>query len=66
MTTQLRLLSEVSYRGRGITGPRLHGLLALLAHDLRAGRTSARLAAGLWPESEERPEHPGRGATRAP
>lgn len=58
MTTELRLLSEVSYRGREITGPRLHGLLALLADDLRAGRTSARLVAELWPETEERPEHP--------
>lgn len=58
MTTELRLLSEVSYRGREITGPRLHGLLALLADDLRAGRTSARLVADLWPETEERPEHP--------
>lgn len=58
MTTELRLLSEVSYRGREITGPRLHGLLALLADDLRSGRTSARLVADLWPETEERPEHP--------
>ncbi|MFI2290265.1 ATP-binding protein [Streptomyces niveus] len=58
MTTELRLLSEVSYRGRAITGPRLHGLLALLADNLRAGRTSARLVADLWPETEERPEHP--------
>ncbi|MEV8352316.1 ATP-binding protein [Streptomyces niveus] len=58
MTTELRLLCEVSYRGREITGPRLHGLLALLADDLRAGRTSARLVADLWPETEERPEHP--------
>lgn len=58
MTTELRLLSEVSYRGREITGPRLHGLLALLADDLRAGCTSARLVADLWPETEERPEHP--------
>ncbi|MFE9296691.1 ATP-binding protein [Streptomyces niveus] len=58
MTTELRLLSEVSYRGREITGPRLHGLLVLLADDLRAGRTSARLVADLWPEPEERPEHP--------
>ncbi|MEV8410316.1 BTAD domain-containing putative transcriptional regulator [Streptomyces niveus] len=58
MTTELRLLCEVSYRGREITGPRLHGLLALLADDLRAGRTSARLVADLWPENEERPEHP--------
>ncbi|MFJ6823323.1 ATP-binding protein [Streptomyces niveus] len=58
MTTELRLLSEVSYRGREITGPRLHGLLALLADDLRAGRTSARLVADLWPENDERPEHP--------
>ncbi|MGW6310337.1 ATP-binding protein [Streptomyces niveus] len=58
MTTELRLLSEVSYRGREITGPRLHGLLALLADDLRGGRTSARLVADLWPETEERPEHP--------
>lgn len=58
MTTELRLLTEVSYRGREITGPRLHGLLALLADDLRAGRTSARLVADLWPETDERPEHP--------
>ncbi|WP_405677463.1 AfsR/SARP family transcriptional regulator [Streptomyces sp. NBC_01511] len=58
MTTELRLLSEVSYRGREITGPRLHGLLALLADDPRSGRTTARLVGELWPEPEQRPEHP--------
>ncbi|WP_405798029.1 ATP-binding protein [Streptomyces sp. NBC_01506] len=58
MTTELRLLSEVSYRGRQITGPRLHALLALLADDLRAGRGTTGLVDGLWPEPEERPDHP--------
>jgi hypothetical protein len=31
VTTELTLLSRVSYRGREITGPRLLALLALLA-----------------------------------
>jgi hypothetical protein len=36
VTTELILLSRVSYRDREITGPRLRGLLALLAADLRS------------------------------
>ncbi|MFI6261830.1 ATP-binding protein [Micromonospora sp. NPDC051006] len=56
MTAELTLLSGVSYRGREIAGPRLHGLLALLAADLRAGCGTGRLVAGLWPD--ELPENP--------
>jgi DNA-binding SARP family transcriptional activator len=52
----LTLLSRVSYRGREITGPRVCGLLALLAGDLRTGCGTARLVDGLWPD--ERPENP--------
>jgi hypothetical protein len=37
MTVELTLLSRVAWRGEEITGARLHGLLALLADDLRAG-----------------------------
>lgn len=60
MTTELTLLSRVSCRGREINGPRLRGLLALLAGDLRTGCGTARLVDGLWPEErpEERPENP--------
>ena len=58
MTTELVLLSRVAYRGREITGPRLRGLLALLAGDLRAGCSTARLVDGLWPD--ERPENPAK------
>ena len=43
MTTELTLLSRVAYRGQEITGPRLRGLLALLAGDLRTGCSSTRL-----------------------
>ncbi|GAA2370888.1 ATP-binding protein [Streptomyces cuspidosporus] len=60
MTTELALLTRVSCRGREITGPRLRGLLALLAllaGDLRTGCGTARLVEGLWPEAE-RPENP--------
>lgn len=54
MSTELVLLSGVSYRGQEITGPRLRGLLALLAGELRVGCGTARLVEGLW--SPERPE----------
>ncbi|MFK4190059.1 ATP-binding protein [Streptomyces sparsogenes] len=57
MTTELALLTRVSCRGREISGPRLRGLLALLAGDLRTGCGTARLVEGLWPEGE-RPENP--------
>ncbi|MCK2238945.1 MULTISPECIES: BTAD domain-containing putative transcriptional regulator [unclassified Crossiella] len=53
---ELTLLGRVSFRGNEITGPRIHGLLALLAGDLRSGRSVGSLVAGLWPEV--RPEHP--------
>ncbi|MFD8382558.1 ATP-binding protein [Streptomyces sp. NPDC059679] len=56
MTTELTLLSRVSCRGREITGPRLRGLLALLAGEPRTGCGTARLVDGLWPE--DRPENP--------
>lgn len=58
VTTELALLSRVSYRGEEITGPRLRGLLALLASDLRAGCGTPRLVEGLWPD--EWPENPTR------
>ena len=56
MTIELALLSRVSYRDQDITGPRLRGLLALLAGDLRTGCSTARLVDGLWPH--EQPENP--------
>ncbi|OLB74464.1 MAG: LuxR family transcriptional regulator [Actinobacteria bacterium 13_2_20CM_2_71_6] len=56
MTTELILLSRVSYRDQEITGPRLRGLLALLAGDLRSGCGTARLVDGLWPD--EQPGNP--------
>jgi hypothetical protein len=37
----------VAYRGKKITSPRLRGLLALLAGDLRTGCSTARLVDGL-------------------
>ncbi|WP_206797465.1 BTAD domain-containing putative transcriptional regulator [Amycolatopsis sp. MtRt-6] len=58
MTIELVLLPRVAYRGREITSPRLGGLLALLAEDLRTGASTARLIEGLWPD--ERPEHPAK------
>jgi predicted ATPase/DNA-binding SARP family transcriptional activator/tetratricopeptide (TPR) repeat protein len=58
VTVVLLLLSRVSYRGQEIAGPRLRGLLALLAGDLRAGCGTARLVAGLWPD--EQPENPAK------
>ena len=56
MRSDLILLSRVSYRDRDVTGPRLRSLLALLAGDLRAGRSSGRLIEGLW--TDEQPENP--------
>ncbi len=56
MAVELILLSGVSYRGQDVTAPRLRGLLALLAGDLRTGCGMARLVAGLWPD--EQPENP--------
>ncbi|MEW2179656.1 BTAD domain-containing putative transcriptional regulator [Streptomyces sp. NPDC005406] len=58
MTTDLTLLPRVAYRGQELTAPRLRGLLALLAGDLRTGCSSGRLVEGLWPE--ELPERPGK------
>ena len=58
MTTELILLSRVAFRDREITGPRLRGLLALLARDLRSGCSTARLMDGLWPD--EQPENPAK------
>ncbi|MGW2642892.1 ATP-binding protein [Streptomyces sp. NPDC001348] len=58
MTTELALLSRVACRGKEITAPRLRGLLALLAADLRTGCSTGRLVEGLW--AEELPERPGK------
>ncbi|MET8009479.1 BTAD domain-containing putative transcriptional regulator [Streptomyces sp. NPDC005271] len=58
MTTDLTLLPRVAYRGQEVTAPRLRGLLALLAGDLRTGCGTERLVAGLWPD--ELPERPGK------
>jgi predicted ATPase/DNA-binding SARP family transcriptional activator len=58
VTVELCLLSRVSFRGKEITAPRLRGLLALLAQDLRTGCSVGRLVEGLWPD--ELPERPGR------
>ncbi|WP_405573421.1 ATP-binding protein [Streptomyces phaeochromogenes] len=54
--TELTLLSRVAYRGREITAPRLRGLLALLAGELRSGCSTARLVDGLW--QDELPANP--------
>ncbi|WP_433272402.1 ATP-binding protein [Actinosynnema sp. CS-041913] len=56
MTPDLVLLSRVSFRGREIAGPRLQGLIALLAADLRTGCGTGRLVEGLWPDLQ--PENP--------
>jgi predicted ATPase/DNA-binding SARP family transcriptional activator len=58
VTPDLVLLTRVSFRGREIAGPRLQGLVALLAADLRTGCGTARLVDGLWPD--ERPENPAK------
>jgi len=58
VTTDLTLLPRVAYRGQEVTAPRLRGLLALLAGDLRTGCSTERLVEGLWPD--ELPERPGK------
>ncbi|WP_155053997.1 ATP-binding protein [Streptomyces blattellae] len=58
MTTDLTLLPRVAHHGQEVTAPRLRGLLALLAGDLRSGCSAERLVAGLWPD--ELPERPGK------
>src|SRR5947208_11665946 len=58
VTTELVLLSRVSYGGLEITGSRLQGLLALLAEDPHVGCSAARLVDALWPD--EQPEHPAK------
>jgi predicted ATPase/DNA-binding SARP family transcriptional activator len=58
VTTDLTLLPRVAHRGQEITAPRLRGLLALLARDLRTGCSTERLVAGLWPD--ELPERPAK------
>ncbi|WP_217238499.1 BTAD domain-containing putative transcriptional regulator [Streptomyces sp. AC555_RSS877] len=58
MTTDLTLLPRVACRGQEVTAPRLRGLLALLAGDLRTGCSAERLVAGLWPDAL--PERPGK------
>ena len=56
MTPDLVLLSRIAFRGREIAGPRLQGLIALLASDLRTGCGIERLVEALWPD--EQPENP--------
>ncbi|MET8685597.1 BTAD domain-containing putative transcriptional regulator [Streptomyces sp. NPDC004732] len=58
MTTDLTLLPRVAHRGQEVTAPRLRGLLALLAGDLRTGCSVERLVAGLWPD--RLPDRPGK------
>lgn len=59
MTIELTLLTTVAYRGQEVTAPRLRGLLALLADDLRTGCSTGRLVEGLWPD-DALPERPGK------
>lgn len=56
VATELILLPRVAFRGNEIAGPRLQGLLALLATELRAGAGTGRLVDGLWPD--EQPKDP--------
>ncbi|MGW4945658.1 ATP-binding protein [Actinoplanes sp. NPDC004185] len=56
MDIELTLLTRVSHRGQEIAGARTGALLALLAEDLRAGCSTARMADALWPDGP--PEHP--------
>jgi predicted ATPase/DNA-binding SARP family transcriptional activator len=55
VTVELTVLSRVAYRGKEITGPRLRGLLALLAGE-PGGASAGRLVDGLWPEDQ--PDNP--------
>ncbi|QEU96696.1 AfsR/SARP family transcriptional regulator [Streptomyces kanamyceticus] len=56
MSTELTLLARVAWHGQEITAPRLRGLLALLAGDVRTGCGTERLVQGLWPDAL--PQHP--------
>ncbi|GAA3259034.1 hypothetical protein GCM10010532_110250 [Dactylosporangium siamense] len=56
MVPDLVLLSRIAFRDREIAGPRLQGLIALLAGDLQTGCGVGRLVDGLWPD--EQPENP--------
>ncbi|MEQ7004891.1 BTAD domain-containing putative transcriptional regulator [Actinopolymorpha sp. B17G11] len=58
MSVELVLLSRVAFRDQEVSGPRLCGLLALLAGDLRTGCGTTRLVEGLWPH--ERPANPAK------
>ncbi|WBB63809.1 BTAD domain-containing putative transcriptional regulator [Streptomyces sp. WMMC500] len=53
---ELTFLSRVAFHGREITAPRVRGLLALLAGELRGGCSVGRLVDGLW--GEELPADP--------
>jgi predicted ATPase/DNA-binding SARP family transcriptional activator len=55
VTVELTVLSRVAYRGKEITGPRLRGLLALLAGE-PTGCSASRLVDGLWPDDQ--PDNP--------
>ncbi|HEX6360958.1 ATP-binding protein [Actinophytocola sp.] len=57
MTVELTVLSRVAYRGKEITGPRLRGLLALLAGEPK-GCGAQRLIDGLWPDDQ--PDNPAK------
>jgi predicted ATPase len=58
VSIDLTLLPRVAHRRQEVTAPRLRGLLALLAGDLRTGCSTERLVEGLWPD--ELPERPGK------
>ncbi|MFI6638857.1 ATP-binding protein [Streptomyces sp. NPDC050504] len=58
MAIDLTLLPRVAHRGQEVTAPRVRGLVALLAGDLRAGCSTERLVAGLWPDAL--PQRPGK------
>jgi predicted ATPase/DNA-binding SARP family transcriptional activator len=55
VTVELAVLSRVAFRGQEITGPRLRGLLALLAGEPN-GCGAGRLVDGLWPDDQ--PDNP--------
>ena len=52
VAVELTLLSRVAYRDQEVTGPRLRGLLALLASDLRTGCAHRLAGGGLWPDEQ--------------
>ncbi|MCI0689313.1 MAG: hypothetical protein L0Y54_19075, partial [Sporichthyaceae bacterium] len=56
MTIELTLLGRVAYHDQEVTSPRIRGLLALLAGDLRSGSSTTRLVNDLWPDQQ--PENP--------